>query len=456
MLTPRPQQLSGAAFLADRKNALNADDPRVGKTGATIMACDYVFARKILVITTASGRPVWARGFKDWQAFDRSVFTIYKAAHLAEDNRGSLPAADVYIVSWSMIAKQGAFGPLFLAGPYDVLVLDESHYAGDPAANRTVAVYGIAGDPAWPCLSDVATHRWCLSGTPIPKTANSLHPMLRKLAPERLRAQQGTAWSWPDVTPYDAFVDRYCVVKREFLGGRWVEKITHSKNTEELGARLEGFFRRLTQADVGITEPTYEMLPLHTDKLPAAVRSLEEDGILAAAESGSTAELEMHLGPLRRLTGGLKAAAVAELVAEEIANGLDKIVLFCWHTDVGVALAKALERFGAVYVDGRSSPSVRQAAITNFQTKPLCQVIVGQLQALGEVVDLSAAAEAIIVEVVSVPSQMRQGALRITNMTQKRSPRVRVAALEGSIDEPLVKILIRRVSDIKAIMEPSK
>lgn len=462
MPTPLPHQLSGADFLADphpRKHKLLADEPRVGKTGTNIIACDYVGARKILVLTTASGRAVWRAGFEEWQAFPRTVECIFKAP--AGVYRGYIPKADVVITSWSLAAQQRVLSGLCQRGRYDVLILDESHYAGDPATKRTMAVYGVAGDPEFWALADISDRVWCNSGTPIPKTPNSLHPMLRKLAPELLKARRGDSWEWPDVTAYDDFLHRYCTVKKEFRAGQWVEIIQHAQRTDELGQRLDGFFRRLRQVDVGITEPIYEILPLHVDEMnfkrvKAIFAGLDEEAILNAAKFGTTDQLEMHLAPLRRLTGKVKALALVDLLKEEFANGLDKIVLFCWHTDVGKLLEAELKEFGADYLDGSSSPAYRDFAVNAFRTDPAARVLIGQMAAMGEAVDLSVANETIMVELDSVPARMKQAALRITNLTQKRLPRVRVAALDGSIDEPLAKILTRRVADIKTIMEPTK
>ncbi len=72
--------------------------------------------------------------------------------------------------------------------------------------------------------------------------------------------------------------------------------------------------------------------------------------------------------------------------------------------------------------------------------------------AAGEAIDLSAAAELVFVESSFVPKDMQQAALRITNHGQKRQTRVRVAALEGSVDEALQAIVIRKVTTNKEII----
>lgn len=443
MLTvPKPHQLTGAQFLAASRAAYLADEPRVAKTGAAIIAADYVFAQRILVITTASGRPVWVRGFKDWSNYGRSVQAVYKQT--------DRPKTDVVVVSWAAVADQKTFGWLVVQ-EWDLLICDENHYTGNPTSKRTVAVYGSAVHPTAPSLSSRSARCWPLSGTPAPLAPHNLHPTLRALCPERLAAND--ARGWPDVLGYDNFLKRYCVVVPRNINGRMVDVVKCGKNEAELGERLRGFFLRRTQSDVGITSPVYEVLPLHTDMRWSAGADDKTAAIIAAAESGSTGKLEMHLGPLRRLTGVLKAMAVAELVKEELENGLDKIVLMAWHSDVLDVLEDALAAYGVARVDGSTTPRRRELEAARFQLDPACRVFAGQMLAAGEAIDLSAAAELIFVEMSSVPAHLKQAALRITNLGQKRQPRVRVAALEGSIDETLAEILTRRVASIRTVLE---
>ena len=54
-MKPRQTQIDGALFLAKTGRALLADEPRVGKTGAAILAADYELAEKLLIVTTTSG-----------------------------------------------------------------------------------------------------------------------------------------------------------------------------------------------------------------------------------------------------------------------------------------------------------------------------------------------------------------------------------------------------------------
>lgn len=439
-MTAMPHQLVGANFLADRRAALLADHPRVGKTGAAILAADDILAARVLVVTTASGRPVWVHGFKDWSAFDMPTRAVY-------GELGSLEGQNLrLIVSWSEVSKHAeALGKT----KWDVLILDESHYAKSSDTKRTQAVYGTfrGASRGWG-VCDAAARVWCLTGTPIPNAPNDLYPMLRALDETRIE----------DVLKYEDFLHRYCIVKKKAISRYTkIDVVIGGRNLEELKERMNGFWLRRTQADVGIRPPTFEMLPLHlTASERKAVELAVPEGadILAAAETGETKSLDIQLGTLRRLTGEIKAQKVADVVKEEFeGSGLDKIVLMCWHRNVMDTLAMSLVKYGVVRVDGGTSPTERDKAVQSFQSAEGSRVFIGQIIAAGEAIDLSAAAELIFVETSFVPKDVKQASLRVTNHSQTRQTRVRVAALEGSIDEALQAVVIRKVSTNREVLK---
>lgn len=447
MPSPLPTQLSGALFLAQRQAALLADAPRVGKTGAAILGADYILARRILVVTTASGRAVWMKGFADWSPFCRSAAIVTPATAARFD-------ADVAIVGWPSVADPKVRSVL-LSRMWDLVLLDEAHNAKNFDAKRTQAVYGVVEtDGTLNTGTAILAHAsavWPLSGTPMPHNPSDLYPMLRALAPERL----GARGDWPDVTAPGDFLHRYCQVRMKKLSNfRRIPVVVGSKNLEELRARVDGFLLRRTQADVGIREPVYDTLPLLvTDKMRRiADGDLERGAVLDAAARGDTKTLEMHLGPLRRLTGEMKAGAVIEAVRDEFDGGLDKIVLMFWHKDVGEILRAGLAAFGVVGIDGSTPDAARAAAVARFQSDPACRVFVGQIQAAGEAIDLSAAAELWFVETSFTPKDQVQAALRITNHSQQRQAVVKVVTLAGSIDEAVQARLLMLMTAIREVV----
>jgi len=431
MPTPFPHQITGAVFLANRNAALLADEQRVGKTGSAITACDMVLAHKILIVTTATARAQWGYDFREWSGPHRKIQVVYSASDRIA------PDADVVVVGWVMASKHGLLKQ-FTARRWDVLILDESHYAKTPGAARTQAAYGTAELPG---LRRCAARVWCLSGTPIANAPNDLWTMLHALDPERI-----------DGMSYNAFMHRYCVVKKKYVGGQWIEYAIKGRNEDELRERLKGFWLRRTQADVGIKPPIFSVFPLHIEAAPAELRDITPERAVAILDMFDAEEVDSGFATLRRVTGVAKAHGVVDAVKEALDNGLDKVVLMHWHTEVGEILRNGLYSYGVVGIDGSTPATKRQAHVEAFQSGG-ARVFVGQIIAAGEAIDLSSACELWFVEPSIVPKDMAQAAMRITNHSQKRQALVRVCAAANTIDEQSMEILTRKVKTIKQIME---
>ncbi|AEI71045.1 helicase [EBPR siphovirus 2] len=438
-----------------------ADAPRVGKTGAAIIASDLVIAGRILVITTKSGQGVWKRGFETWQDFLRAILIATpQRIKLLVALRDQICAV---IVSWKSMLNPTLRAEL-LSQQWDVLIPDEDHYAKNFDSKRTQALYGTLDRDGALLMNQKALYAraervWPLTGTPYPHDLSDGYTRLRALAPHLLLGKPERGW--PDVTKRGDFTHRYCIVRMKKISNfRSIPVVIGGKNEAEFRERFSSFLLRRTQKDVGIQPPRQDFLPLIVDD--SLVRQVNQmpgvDQIVAAINvtlSGTkdkdaitTSKLDMHLGPLMRLTGTIKAHAVVEAVQEEFECGLDRIVLAYWHRDVGDILHKALAEYGVLRVDGSTSEADRENCEANFRAPNGPRVFLAQIAAAGEALDLSASAELWFVETVISPKGMSQMSLRITNKTQTRTPVVKVCTLAGSIDEALQASLMRLVESI--------
>ena len=444
-MIPMPTQLSGAKFLASRHRALLADEPRVGKTGAAIIAADMILAKTIDVVTTASGRAVWRRGFQSWSQFGRTVGIVGLDKNAAD--------CDVRILSYN-----GATN-FVSQRPSELVILDESHNCKNPEAKRTQAVLGklVAGGKKM--LTDAAlvkdtTRAWFLTGTPLPHDPSDIWTTLRSSCPERLLADDPRGW--PDVTRFEEFRNRYCIVRMKQLSRfNKIPVVIGGRNESELRERMGDFMLRRTQKDIGIRPSVYELFPLVVSN--SVRKSIDSDlnktAILEAAEAGATKRLEMELGPLRRLTGNIKAQAVLDAVKEEFDNGLTKIVLMYWHKEVGDVLMAGLEKFKPLRIDGATLAKEREQYELAFRANFENRVMLGQIQAAGEAVDFSSANELWFVETSFSPKDQAQAAMRITNVNQTRNTFVRVCCIDGSIDEALQASLLRLWTAINGVLK---
>lgn len=421
-----PYQKEGRDWLAERKVALLADEPGLGKSAQAIAACDANDLQKILVICPASLRGNWAREFSKFQRKTRSLDAVF----------GKLPAgADVTIVSYEYATRD----PGALAGAYEALILDESHYLKSPKAKRTQAIFGEDCDRIGG-IAENCDRVYCLSGTPAPNDPSELWPTVRALTPESVEKRQLGYWG---------FVNRYCKTRDNGFG----LQIVGGRNLPELKERLAAFILRRKKEDVLPQLPTLRLEAMYMDCVSSRELSAltKEFGgqIEAALADGieGLSKIAPHVAQLRRLTGMLKVAGVVEAVGNEISNG-GKIVLFAYHRDVIDELFDAFEDHGAVTVRGGIDPQDKDAAVNAFQNDPTCKVFIGQLQAAGVGLTLTAASEAIIVESSWVPAENEQACMRIHRIGQRNACRVRFATLADSIDEKINRAVMRKAADI--------
>lgn len=408
-----PHQEVGRDFLVTHDRALLADGMRVGKSVQTIAACDHIRPFGVIVVCPASLREQWRRQFKQF----------------------STKGLEPYVLSYEEAVKLASRVAGNVINDIDVLVLDESHYIKNRKSKRTKAV-----------LDGLAPHArrvWCLTGTPSPNNASELWPMLHALFPETIQRNGKTMNYWE-------FTKRFCVVKSTPFG----EKIEGNRNTEELRERMAPIMLRRPSSILGNT-----ILPpetLYLDASAAELKRLEKQLREELGEAAMKADPETLDNQVKaragRLAGLAKVPALVERLKDEFESGLDKVVIFAWHTDVINALADGLACFEPAVVTGDTPMHTRQKLVDNFQRGHLSShVFIGNIKAAGVGLDLTAACELIFAETSWVPGDNEQAAMRITGVNQKRAARVRYAVLPGSIDERLMAVNVRKSQDIAAL-----
>jgi len=424
-----PYQVSGAQWLAKAGRGLLADEPGLGKTAQAIAAAAAVGAKKRLVLCPASVVENWRREIKrfDWKGHDEHLWRVE---------------------SYDM-ARGRNFEFLMGIG-YDLVICDEAHMLKTRDTKRTQAVFGKKCDGVGG-LIEKAKHVFLLTGTPMPNNPSELWPMLRAVMPDALiglKTGKPVAY-WP-------FAMRYCKMERNYLGH---DTIVGGKNLPELRERMKPFVLRRKKSDVLSELPPirFDVLPLAgkitippdmADEVAAQMREVQkalEDGGVAALKA-----IAPHVATLRRLTGVAKVAPVIEWVKDQLDGGMGKIVLFAQHREVIENLYQGLAKItGVVIVSG--STTDRQAAVDMFQNDPLVRVFVGQIQAAGTGITLTAASDLVFVESDWVPSSNEQAAMRIHRISQKNACTVRFATIAGSIDEQIQRACARKLEDIRAL-----
>lgn len=408
-----PYQLAGAEFLAARTAALLADEPGLGKSAQAIIAADTAGAGRVLVICPASVVENWRREIEMW----------------------SLGLFDFEVLSFDR-ASQATPG-------FDTLIIDEAHYAKTPTAKRTQTLYG----PKWDRvggLAEQAQRVYLLSGTPMPNNPSELWTHLRALHADAIPAKSGKPRTFAQ------FVGKFCHTRDNGFG----MQIVGGKNHDQLRAALDGFMLRRTKAEVMSEMPALRYAEL---AVPGRIdpKALGDEAVIVrkALEEHGVDGLKMvagHVTTLRRLTGAAKVAGVAAWVRDWLANGGGKIVLFAQHRDVLDGLQAELKPVCALArVDG--STTDRQRQVDEFQRSD-ARVFLGQLQAAGTGITLTAASDLVFVESSWVPAENEQAAQRIHRIGQDAACLVRLATLAGSIDEAVQRAIARKMNDIVRVI----
>lgn len=424
---PFPYQIEDAKWLATKRHALLASEMRVGKSVATVLACDQLDAQRILVICPAVARINWLREFGKFSGRQTPKTALLSSTDCALSN-------GINVVSYDLVGvyeRQYLLGHPSWPDKFDVLVLDESHYLKGCDAQRTQAILGAGG------LVHRARHTWALSGTPAPNHAAELWPLLYVFGVYR--------------GSYEAFV-------REFgtgFRGPYGFQITGSKNIVKLRELLKKVMLRRTLKEVRPEMPEISFETFVVDGgaplAPAGLAVITEAAQVDYAIRQDQDLAEVSAPTLRRYTGLAKVPAVCELVRMKLESGVDKIVLFAIHHEVIDQLTDALLEFSPVELDGRTSTTHRELRMKAFRNDLTCRVFIGQVQAAGTNIDLSVADEALFVEASWVPGENAQAAARLQNVNKDRPVTATFVALADSIDERIQAVLRRKTKDLQSL-----
>jgi SWI/SNF-related matrix-associated actin-dependent regulator 1 of chromatin subfamily A len=415
----RPYQLTGAQHLASRTAAYLADDMGLGKSAQAISACDTVRARNVLVLCPASVCENWRREFRKFSYTDiHPVVYSYNSAQRKELQ--------------------------FWADDWDVLICDEAHYLKNAKAKRTQMVFGKKCDGS-DGIVNRAKRVILLSGTPMPNDPSELWPMLRACAPEIITGKSGKPYN------FWQFATAYCKIANNGFG----MKIVGGRNHEKLKERLNGFLLRRTKAEVLPELPPIDFAQLFVEAGIVEGMERSEEAklvreVLALEGVEGLAKIAPHVATLRRYTGIAKVQPVADWIETWYECGGGPLVVFAYHKEVIDALRK-YKFFGlGSFITGDTPQAQRQREIDKFQ-EGRTSLFVGQINAAGEGITLTAASDVLFVESSWVPKDNLQAAMRVHRIGQSNACMVRFATLPNSIDEAVQRAVMRKTRDISKI-----
>ena len=196
------------------------------------------------------------------------------------------------------------------------------------------------------------------------------------------------------------------------------------------------FFGDLKVADVSLRQ-ALDAVSNGRDQRP-------NEGRLGILES-----MGASLVTLRRYIGMSKLPACIDIIKEDLdANPDMKIVIFAVHQCVIEETRLRLAKYGAVTLYGGTPAAKRQKNIDKFQKVPHCRVFIGNVQAAGVGITLTAANQVVFLEQSWVPADNAQAAMRCHRIGQTKHVHVRIMSLHKSVDEQVNDTLTRKSREL--------
>ena len=451
-------QKKGVEFIeAHRGRALIADEMGLGKTAQALAWCQlHPRKRPVVIVVPASLKLNWEREANMWM--DKPKVTIL-SGRKPEEITG---APGILIINYDILAndfeeyekvtkgKDG--GPDLIEiktreVPYTgwvdflrdllpkVVIGDEIHYVKSSKAKRTKAFRKLVKG---------VRHLILLSGTPIVNRPIEIYNAIQMLSPTMF-----PNWWY--------FIHRYCDAKSTGFG----MDTSRASNTEELHDKLVKtiMIRRLKSEVLKDLPPKlYSFLPIELNNR-GEYREAEKNFIefvkrrkgAAAAERASNAEAVAQIEALKQLAVQGKMAGVLEWIRDVLENG-EKLIVFAVHKFVIDRLMKEFKGL-AVKVDGSVTGKNRQLAVDKFQNEPQTRLFIGQMQAAGVGITLTAAYQLAFIEYPWTPGELAQASDRPHRIGQDNPVNIYYLLAEDTIEEEIAEMLDEKKTVLNAVLD---
>jgi superfamily II DNA or RNA helicase len=386
----RGYQAFGAKFALTQRKAILGDEMGLGKTIEALAAMCHLRVeghRHFLVIAPASVLVNWAHEIERHSQL--RAYRLHgpdKARNLHAWARSGGVAVTTYDALRSLAVPAGV--------DIALLVVDEAHYAKNPAAARTKAVVH------WVSRTGRVLF---LTGTPMENRVEEFRTLVGHLRPE-LAARIGAI---------DGLLGP--VGFRKAVAAVYLRR-NQSDVLAELPPRIE------TEDWVTLSGPAL-----------AAYREAVAAGNFMAMRRAAYA------------TDSAKLTRLTEIAGEAAANGR-KVVVFSYFLDVIRATVAALGDLALGPLTGSLPPAARQALVDEFTASPGPAVLVSQIQAGGVGLNIQAASVVILTEPQWKPTTEEQAIARCHRMGQVRPVDVHRLLAEDSVDQRMLEVLAVKAS----------
>lgn len=426
-----PFQRAGIEYMCNGKSVLLADEMGLGKTGQVLGVINSQPAiRSVLIVCPAMARGVWMR---EWNSFstrsDVAACVLYAGAPREPiEKRIVICGYDALIRTNWLAAEE-----------WDMVVLDECHFAKNPDAKRTMSATALK-----------ARWRIALSGTPILANPKELLPVIGWLRPD-LFGERGL-----QVEALNTAIEgrRHAVVQdrlRETLMIRRLKKDV----LDDLPPKRRQVIELLGDPDdalsIAVKEES-ELLREADDKIEAAeiayafakLRTWKDSEQALAHLEETVSKAQEKIFKVRHHIGLAKVPQVAARVLDIVESG-GKVIVFSHHHDVAEGLARLFIKAecNPILVNGTISADRRSELIDSFQNDKSIRIAVAGIHSVGQAVTLTAATNVVFGELDWIPANHIQAEDRAHRIGQKKQIDCEYM-IAGSLDQRISRMIERK------------
>lgn len=470
-----PFQKAGVNFIEQMGgNAIVGDQMGLGKTAQALAYLQlHPELRPAIVVCPATVKHHWVNSIKEWMqpedvievnGYPTGEDDPYEINHHQISQADRLSAGPIIVINYDIIPNKqekydtgdidpqtrkpiikkkdipnsGWIGALKRISA-QCLILDECHKIKNSKALRTKALVDLGKK-----IPSVIG----LSGTPIVNKPVEFYNIIDLCKP-------GLFPSWW------AYAQEYCGAFNDGFG--W--NFDGSSNIEKLHEILTKhvMVRRLKK-DVlkDLPEKQRTVIPLDiTNKAEYNRAASDIVGWIRAnvgedaAEKAKEAEALVEFEKLKQLAVKGKVKAALKWIEDFVESG-EKLVVFCTHT----SMVKNLEKkFGkeAVSIYGGTSHKKRAEAVDRFQTDPEVKVFIGNVNAAGVGITLTAASNTCFLELPWTPGELTQAEDRIHRIGQTAdSVNIWYLMAHETVEEEIAELLDEKQKVLDAVLDGKK
>ena len=421
---PFEHQKEAIVKLVSNKKYILADDMGLGKTSSAIMASINLKLKKILIICPASLKVNWKREIENYS--DESVGIV--EGKKWEDGKYVIVNYDI-LKNFHSLPKDSNKNTQILDSNFDLVIIDEAHYASNGKAQRTKLVNN---------LTTKIERLWLLSGTPMTSRPMNYYNLL-KLVESRV------AHNWIN------YVRRYCDGKQIFRGYRKIWLTFGATNLEELRDRTNDKVLRRLKEDV-LDLPDKIITPIHME-LKSKSYEDEMGEYLDWKRQHRGSGLSIQLAKLMKVRQIIALEKVKETIQliEQCLQQDKKVIVFTNFTEPLLILQEKYKK-ESVILNGSMKKEDRQESVDRFQNDDKVRVFIGNVKAAGVGITLTAAEVVIFNDLSFVPSDMSQCEDRAFRIGQDKKVSCLYPIYDNTIERSIYELVNKKKSVIDTVM----